>query len=597
MPHASCNHEIPPALREKLTDWRTLPDTSRDRCPICLVRFHITEMREIQAGLQDRGGIFEAVETWRIPIKGMKHYDWTAKWIAAKLRFQRELELLQEFREEDPETADACGLYTALMVWECEGEGTADVPGMKYVEKEKKDEKKDRKGKEIEKFTEVAIAEEKELSAQEISELWADERAWNVKPMRRSRRRRVVIEEKPVVEDRVRSLTGSSPDEGSTPDENVLKEMESITTRLDQGLNIGNWNIFDAIAGIEMSALTKPKVAIAPPTLSPQTLPPTEVVLKPTTPITPLRSALKGNRPASSPSPEAKTKPYSSFCEFATILSSTTPPTSVPHNQYTLAELARRQAFHRPSPEYQRSTWASPDGFQKLETSWYKLSFEALDEDDDDGEEFTFEFTEGIELIEGVEEDDFASKQLMFEHEHQDHELHVALPPKQVEADIFPEPQDPSPSADGGFTNFRSEAGRDNSVVLDAPTRPKPRTANTHRRKYKYKSKTHRKASPEPSAKSEPDSTPIPEAEPEPHPTPVPYWLEITTTPPGSGSVSRMPEPVSTPEVDEDSISDDDPNTVPYWLELSTTTPGSASAILKVEPGLINGVAERESER
>jgi hypothetical protein len=150
--------------------------------------------------------------------------------------------------------------------------------------------------------------------------------------MRRSRRRRVVIEEKPVVEDLVRSLTGSSPDEGSTPDENVLKEMESITTRLDQGLNMGNWNIFDAIAGIEMSALTKPKVAIAPPTLSPQTLPPTEVVPKPTTPITPLRSALKGNRPASSPSPEAKTKPHSSFSE---LQQSSLPPRHSSNNHTT----------------------------------------------------------------------------------------------------------------------------------------------------------------------------------------------------------------------------------------------------------------------
>jgi hypothetical protein len=389
--------------------------------------------------------------------------------------------------------------------------------------------------------------------------------------MRRSRRRRVVIEEKPVVEDLVRSLTGSSPDEGSTPDENVLKEMESITTRLDQGLNMGNWNIFDAIAGIEMSALTKPKVAIAPPTLSPQTLPPTEVVPKPTTPITPLRSALKGNRPASSPSPEAKTNPYSSFSEFATILSSTTPLIQQPHNQYTLAELARRQAFHRPSPEYQCSTWASPDGFQKLETSWYKLSFEALDEDDgDEGEEFKFEYTEGIEVIEGVE-----------------------------------------PVDDDD----------DKPVVSDTPTRPNLRTANTHRRKYKYKSKSYTKVSPEPSSKSEPDSEaetgsksepdseaktgsepdsdskPISEPEPEPHPTPVPYWLEITTTTPGTGCASRRPEPVSTPEVEEESVSDDELEPVLYWLELSTTTLGTKSANRKVDTGLVIGVAERESER
>jgi hypothetical protein len=43
------DHVIPDALRRKFTNWETFGVCKK--CPICIVRSHIAEIKEIQAGL------------------------------------------------------------------------------------------------------------------------------------------------------------------------------------------------------------------------------------------------------------------------------------------------------------------------------------------------------------------------------------------------------------------------------------------------------------------------------------------------------------------------------------------------------------------
>jgi hypothetical protein len=99
------------------------------------------------------------------------------------------------------------------------------------------------------------------------------------------------------------------------------------------------------------------------------------VVAKPTpTPIKPhQRSALKGHRTSTLGSS------HPTFSKTSTIITHRPfPSTLEPHNRHTDAELSRsRDKFNRTSNSYKPSLWASPDGYEKEDTShcntnWYK---------------------------------------------------------------------------------------------------------------------------------------------------------------------------------------------------------------------------------
>ena len=286
-------------------------------------------------------------------------------------------------------------------MWELEGEDYSIVPGYKYVS-DKGDEVK----KETQMDIDMAMVAEQgaPLSAQEKQDLCADGREWRVKPKRKSRRPRIMAEEKPTLRT-VQGPPSKFPlDSVSSPDGHVLKEMDVVTTRLHQRLGLGSWNLFDAIAGIEMNALIEPEVDDTPSPLPSPTLeqdkfiePPPEEASETLTVPAPLRlrSALKGTRPP----PNLTTRRRTSFAETATILSHHTHPSTPacpspikePHNTYTVAERARRSSFfYRPSPIYRPSTWASHEGFEKADTSYQKVPWPVrermLERGDDDGE-------------------------------------------------------------------------------------------------------------------------------------------------------------------------------------------------------------------
>ncbi|KAF2820594.1 hypothetical protein CC86DRAFT_115296 [Ophiobolus disseminans] len=133
-----------------------------------------------------------------------------------------------------------------------------------------------------------------------------------------------------------------------------------------------------------MNVLMESEIDNSPSPPPSPTLSNAEVITPPPTPAyPPLRSALKGSRPPLSPEIEPA-KPQTSFAETVVIFSHhmhpPTPNGHAPieelHNQHTDAELARKNNWlWRPSPLYRPFTWASPDGFEKADTSYHKISW------------------------------------------------------------------------------------------------------------------------------------------------------------------------------------------------------------------------------
>ncbi|KAF2820595.1 hypothetical protein CC86DRAFT_471177 [Ophiobolus disseminans] len=163
----------------------------------------------------------------------MSHKSWVTKWRLAKIRFQRELELLEEFQEEHPLLAEECGVPHTLQTWQLENENCSIVPGYKYVSIEKQ---------KVENETEMKVAVEADpsLSAQETEDLWVDNREWVIKPKRKSRRRRTILEDKPRLRDILAISFTAPPDHTPGPDDQVLEEMENVTARLEAQVNIGS---------------------------------------------------------------------------------------------------------------------------------------------------------------------------------------------------------------------------------------------------------------------------------------------------------------------------------------------------------------------
>jgi hypothetical protein len=309
----TCDHSVSPLLQEKL-DGRKI-------CPSCLIDQYITDIQDLQAELQRRGGIFASKTEFTANPEPLRHKDYLRMWRAIKITCYRDIELLEQLRDKFPEHAEEWAITPALVRWGNAYNETSRVPGCVYV------------GNGEEENNAVNSSESPDY----------------------------MVEDRP---DTQPSDTGSL--------EEVLKEVRS---RVDQYLNLGSWNILDAITGIASRAATEHKTDSTVLPSSSYIRSTTEVVSKvSTTPIQPpTRSALKGNRP-STLSPARTT-----FSNTSTIITHPSNPSILePHNQYTMAESARSaNHFKRTSPLYQPAIWASPDGFEKDDTScchmtWYR---------------------------------------------------------------------------------------------------------------------------------------------------------------------------------------------------------------------------------
>jgi hypothetical protein len=198
-------------------------------------------------------------------------------------------------------------------------------------------------------------------------------------------------------------------------DDDVLTDMEVVTDRLNDQLNMGSWNIFDAVAGVGIETLEIAEANIDPSTVP---LPPSPVLIavddthaakiptllssnhQASLPlISPakgtLRSALKGTRPFGlnnvlPASPAGTSWKQLNFADHTTVIpdhshssisSAVQGPVQRPHSRYTTAENSRlRRTYNRASPFYRpfTSEWASPEGCEKVETSFYSMTWDEL---------------------------------------------------------------------------------------------------------------------------------------------------------------------------------------------------------------------------
>lgn len=232
----TCDHTTPPLLKEKPNDWDKLEEPNK--CPTCLVRSRIAEIKEIQAGFESRGGILKSKTKIKFDSKWMSHNDWKTRWRLAKTRFQRKLELLEEFKYENPELADECGVYHALQVYNLEAEDCSLVPGSSYVSSKQVEVQEVKMGVAAHEESSMSahdrvVQEDLSLSAQETQDLWADGREWVIKPKRKSQRLRVV-EDKPNLGSILAASASPLLDDITTADEEALEEMEAVTTRSEK---------------------------------------------------------------------------------------------------------------------------------------------------------------------------------------------------------------------------------------------------------------------------------------------------------------------------------------------------------------------------
>lgn len=358
-------------------------------CPPCLINDQISEIRVVQAGIQNRGGIFASKGQYGLDRKWMSHKDWSTKWRLIKIQCAHHITTLERLRKDHPEQAEEWGITQALEVWEQMQEECSRVPGCKYI--------LDRMLADENTVSTPAVKQQKSAppTLEELQEMWANDREWRVVKSKRKVRKARFTNSNDVDEPALEPNADNAPSTASKPheirdtsapdgigetDESVLKEVESVKHRKDEALEVGNWNLFDAISDVEGRAMRK------------------DTTLDSSASPSPGPSAAEGG--SKSCSPAAKPTPLSAprdtacaprsrlrvtFSDTTTVLSHHSfsledlpSPTQQPHNPHTTAEQSRPQySFHRTHSGYKPSTWSSNSGLEKLNTSCYAVSWDA----------------------------------------------------------------------------------------------------------------------------------------------------------------------------------------------------------------------------
>jgi ferredoxin-thioredoxin reductase catalytic subunit len=242
---ASCGHPICPF-------WKA---TSKDGkpCPCCVANDHIAEIKKIQAGIENRGGVFVSKRQHHYDAQLMSHKDWMKQWQRAKVLCAGAIELLSQLNDNHPEHAEKWRIKEALHIWNSAAEDCGQVLGYRYVQ-----EKLENSGHEDGRSVRVRkddSHDEMSLAAQELQELWADNREWVIRPKRKSRKsRHTSSTASPTLDFGFSRTVNNAFDSKSwhiqraakdvtSVDDDVLKDMEDVTDRLNDQLNMGNWNI------------------------------------------------------------------------------------------------------------------------------------------------------------------------------------------------------------------------------------------------------------------------------------------------------------------------------------------------------------------
>ena len=379
LPSFHCTHN------HALEDSPDMPPVS-----VCLIKCCISRIQDAQAGLAHRGGVFSSKQRGNdnsFAPDCVSHKDWTNKWRLAKIDCYKAVRKMEELTVDSPEDARKWGVEEALRIWEEAEEECCRVPGYKYISDEGQQTDPGNDGDDIVlsptvdsdlKTQPVAITDQAVAgdAAQSDHGLTHEDQAGNWEIVKHKRRRSQSSVSPPVLK----------PPEKASSDEVVLWEMEGLTERLNREPTLADNNHFDVLAAETADTTSSVNSELKHITTSdgassgnkplstggPQS---DQTYFKdaPTTPP----SALKGGRFSTTQPSTPRVKYGIVINPLATLVSDHNTPGSEPntpivrpHNEHTMAENNRSHlVYSRASPSYQAGTWASPEGFQKTDTS------------------------------------------------------------------------------------------------------------------------------------------------------------------------------------------------------------------------------------
>ncbi|CAO2658087.1 Nn.00g073470.m01.CDS01 [Neocucurbitaria sp. VM-36] len=356
MGRRSCEHKLPTGPSQILPAETVI-------CPPCLFKYYVAEIKCVQSGLQERGGIFASKtkppNTPSGSSRCISHQEWKRRWIVVKGSVNNDVQHLRKLRDKYPDLAERCGIDIALKIWEDAQEMCCRVPGYKYVEDEKSDDdvEKQSRGK-------VSIPKVSNLNTFDVHSI------------------------KDVEENQ---LGVADNQDGRTE----IAEHPTFSSEAE-----ASQLVFDEY-------LSTPNLAVR----EPSTLSPTS------TPRSILKCGIRTPRNTTPQTPRSIAfKPLVTVhSQQGTATNNSTVSVLQPHNEHTDAEHHHRQAIYdRTTSSYKPGTWVSLEGYEKLDTSRYLLAWSIYEQEiygidgakgvaSEEKEERTEEEIEGVEEIEVLE--------------------------------------------------------------------------------------------------------------------------------------------------------------------------------------------------
>lgn len=335
-----------------------IPKSSFSVCAVCITEVRIGEVRSAKSALASRGGIFESSKAGpELRTNGIDDQNWmshkncTSRWKRAKLDCWRLVATLEELRDEQSDMAEEWGVDEALYLWEIAREECWKVPGCRYLEDLAPNKTKlTSRSQVMENVSEPTLKEEEDF-----------EGSWET--VKRMWKRR------------------SQPIENSVPDEHgqlnadqvTLKEMEGVKNRLADRSSTPR-NHLDTFVKDGRCATT---AAVAKAMNKSKSLLKRDMTLVRTFP-----SLLLVNGAADSFQQTAShiRKSVSIDAQATVLPCDHTPATTMSHHEHTTMERSRkRPSYSRSSRFYSPSCWASPEGYEKDDTSHSKSSWAVVD--------------------------------------------------------------------------------------------------------------------------------------------------------------------------------------------------------------------------
>ncbi|EDU47544.1 hypothetical protein PtrSN002B_000870 [Pyrenophora tritici-repentis] len=369
---ASCHGYFP------VPNLNVPPIAAAPACTICALESHIEEIKGIQAALDSRGGIFKSkMAEPKTENGGMyaDHQTWMRKWRGAKIKCCRLVEALERLRDEHPDMMEYWGIDEALYLWELAADECCKVPGYKYVGDAPEEDIALEDTKEVESTASIPIvipAPKEDISPE-------DDSGWAIVTH--------------IWKKRSQSWSLPSEDEEEKPgtENTILIELEAIEKSLAQ------LEAINKILARPQSFSKKPSKALAEAFGDDsddddgETRSTTVIKASETSSATPTSTFTPNHEHATHNMPQSESKRMSHLgprCCKSVIINpeATLIPSdgdqivTQPHNEHAAAEKRRhRLTWNRRSRRYSPSTWASPDGCEKYDTSCFRVSWMALE--------------------------------------------------------------------------------------------------------------------------------------------------------------------------------------------------------------------------